>query len=362
MYKPNSYGPKEMGTKKDINHRADKIMEILDAAKLAFEETIGCKIQIMKTKLAGDKQPDAVLQINAPEGNTKTYDVEIKAGITKATLGYAADRMRRFENPAILVTRHVTPQMAQRLRALNIAFIDTAGNAYINDPPIFVYVIGNKKVDVPQKTLTGRAFRPAGLKVVFALLCQPELVKAPYRDIVAATHVAQGTVGWVINDLKQQNYLVDRGKHGRKLINVAKLLNTWVEMYARELRPRLVIGRYETKKTDWWKNIDWRQTTACLGAEPGAAVLTDYLKPGTITIYTPEEFNQFLITHQLKKDPDGDVELIKRFWDFDYLWNYDGIAPPLLVYADLMATGNDRNIETARIIYDKFIHRFIEKL
>ena len=68
MYKPNSYGPKEMGTKKDINHRADKIMEILDAAKLAFEETTGCKIQIMKTKLAGDKQPDAVLQINAPEG------------------------------------------------------------------------------------------------------------------------------------------------------------------------------------------------------------------------------------------------------------------------------------------------------
>ena len=34
-----------------------------------------------------------------------------------------------------------------------------------------------------------------------------------------------------------------------------------------------------------------------------------------------------------------------------------GIAPPLLVYADLMATGDDRNIETAGIIYDKYLVR-----
>ena len=196
-----------------------------------------------------------------------------------------------------------------------------------------------KKKEVPQKNITGRAFRPTGLKVVFALLCQPGLVKAPYREIVAAARVAQGTVGWVISDLKQQNYLVDRGKHGRKLINAAKLLDTWVEMYARELRPRLLVGRYKTKKTDWWKNIDWRQTTACLGAEPAAAILTDYLKPGTITVYAPESINQFLLTHHLEKNSSGSVELFQKFWDFDYLWDYEGMAPPLLVYADLMATG-----------------------
>jgi hypothetical protein len=351
-----------METKKNINHRVDKAMEILDAAKLAFEETIGCKMQIMETTPEGDKQPDAVLQINTPEAKAKKFFAEIKATITKATLGYTAERMRRFENPAILVTRHVTPQMAERLKIMEIAFIDMAGNGYINDPPIFIYVTGNKRRDIPAKHITGRAFRPTGLKVVFALLCQPELVTAPYRDIVKATRVAQGTVGWVIYDLKQQNYLVDRGKHGRKLVNGAKLLDTWVEMYARELRPRLFINKFKTKKTDWWKNIDWRQITARLGAEPAAAVLTDYLKPETITVYVPEAINQFLLTHYLEKDPNGNVELFQKFWDFDYPWDYKGIAPPLLVYADLMATGNDRNIETARIIHDKFIRRLIEKL
>ncbi len=355
-----------MNTKKNINRRFTGAMGILDAAKQAFEETTGYNIKILNAVPAKvptrDKQPDAVLQINAPGGKQKKYFAEIKGAVTKATLGYVAEQIRRFGKPAILVTRHVTPQMVERLKTMGIAVIDTAGNAYINDPPVFIYIVGRKKKDVPGNNITGRAFRPTGLKVVFALLCQPELVTAPYRDIVKATHVAQGTVGWVINDLKQQSFLADRGKHGRKLINAAKLLDTWVEAYARELRPKLFIGKYETKKNEWWRNIDWHKTNACLGAEPAAAILTAYLKPGTITVYAPEKINQFLIMYQLKKDPDGDVELFKRFWEFDYPWNHEGIAPPLLVYADLMATGNDRNIETAKIIYDKFIYRFVEKL
>ena len=351
-----------MKTKNKINNRVAIAIEILNAAKQAFGEITGCNIQILKAVFEGENQPDAVLQIDATEGQTKKYYAEIKGGITKATLGYAAERIRRFEKPGILVTRIVTPQMAERLRALNLEFIDTAGNAYINDPPVFIYIIGKKKKDVPTRNLIGRAFRPTGLKVVFALLCQPGLVKAPYRDIVKVTNVAQGTVGWVMYDLRQQNYLVDRGKHGRKLINAAKLLDAWTDNYARELRPKLYIGKYETKKTEWWKNIDWRKTKALLGAEPAAATLTDYLKPATITIYGPEKINKFLLKHRLKKDPNGDVELFKKFWEFDYPWNYEGIAPPLLVYADLIATANDRNIEAARMIYDKFINRFIEKL
>ncbi len=35
--------------------------------------------------------------------------------------------------------------------------------------------------------------------------------------------------------------------------------------------------------------------------------------------------------------------------------NAIGIAPPLLVYADLIASGDDRNIEAAEIIYDNYL-------
>jgi len=37
------------------------------------------------------------------------------------------------------------------------------------------------------------------------------------------------------------------------------------------------------------------------------------------------------------------------------------MAPPLLVYADLMATGEQRNLETARMIYEKYIVQLIRE-
>lgn len=346
---------------KNTTDRTTKGLEILNAAKLAFEETTGFCINILDTEPAGKTQPDAVLQINAPEVKPTKFYAAVKGFITTATLGHTAEQIRRFKRPVILVTRYVTPPMAARLKALNLAFIDTAGNAYINDPALFVYIIGQKKKDVPEAGRIVRAFRTTGLKVVFALLCLPELVKAPYRDIAQAANVALGTVGWVMYDLKQLNFLVDRGKHGRKLIHVDKLLDTWIHAYAKELRPKLYIGRYDATSEEWWGKTDWQGTRAFLGGEPAAARLTDYLKPKTITVYGPQEINKFLLKNHLKKDLQGKVEIFKIFWCFDYPWNYKELAPPLLIYADLIVTADDRNIETGRIIYDRYIDRLIEK-
>jgi hypothetical protein len=53
------------------------------------------------------------------------------------------------------------------------------------------------------------------------------------------------------------------------------------------------------------------------------------------------------------------VEILKKFWAFKEESAKNGIVPPLLVYADLMASGDDRNIETAEIIYDTKISRLL---
>jgi len=350
-----------MKNKRNTTDRITREDEILNAAKLAFEEKTGFRIKILNIKPTGKVRLDVVVQIHAPGDKPKKFYVEIKGFITKDTIGHVAGQIRRLGKPGILVTRHVTPAMAERMKELDLAFIDTAGNAYINTPPLFVYMIGQKKKDIPEESRTTRAFKPKGLKIVFALLCLPELVKAPYRDIARAADVALGTVGWVMNDLKKMNYIKDRGKYGRKLFNVDKLIDTWIHTYARELRPKLYIGRYGATNKEWWEKAAWRKTGTFLGGEPAAARLTEYLKPETITVYGNEEINKFLLKNHLIKDPQGKVEIFRMFWNFDHPWNYVELAPPLLIYADLIATTDDRNIETARIIYDEYIDRFIKK-
>ena len=84
-----------------------------------------------------------------------------------------------------------------------------------------------------------------------------------------------------------------------------------------------------------------------------AAKLTKYLRPERATIYTRDKPGQLLLTNRLKRDPDGDVEILEAFWQIDYDWPHPGLVPPLLIYADLLATGEARNIETARMIYER---------
>ena len=43
------------------------------------------------------------------------------------------------------------------------------------------------------------------------------------------------------------------------------------------------------------------------------------------------------------------------------IWTYEDLVHPILIYADLLATGNERNIETARMIYDQHIVQLIRE-
>jgi hypothetical protein len=72
------------------------------------------------------------------------------------------------------------------------------------------------------------------------------------------------------------------------------------------------------------------------------------------------------MTRKLKRETNGNVEILKRFWNF----NHDRPDPdnkhldlvhPVLIYADLLATGDARNIETAEIVYEKEIARFVRE-
>lgn len=296
---------------------------------------------------------DAVLKL--PDG--KTFIVEVKRTLTPATLGQVAAQLARFKKPGVLVTPYVTPPMAERLKALDVPFMDTAGNAYIRLPNLLIFVTGRKPQAPTPREKRVRALRPTGLKVIFALLCRPDLIDAPYRDIAQAAGVALGTVGWVFYDLRRLEHLRETKAHGRVLEDREGLINKWVEAYARELRPKLKPRRFRVANADWWKTEDLAGLDMWLGGEPAAGVLTKHLRPEVTTIYGDTHFATLARRIQPAKDEHGNLELLQKFWRFD-LPRADKrypLVPPLLIYADLVATADARNIETAQIIRERFL-------
>ena len=59
---------------------------------------------------------------------------------------------------------------------------------------------------------------------------------------------------------------------------------------------------------------------------------------------------------RLRPDERDDVEILEAFWPPSPIQTWEQHSPPLvhplLIYADLIATGDDRNISIAEQIYD----------
>ncbi len=325
--------------------------EILQDVRDAFGKATGLKMEIVPEKLYGD----AVVKILG-KGVRLEIPVEIKANLTHAALGIAGHQIKEGRQKTLLATRYVTPQIADRLKELDIPFADAAGNSYINEPLLFIFVKGNKPFTKHRTLQVNRAFRPAGLKVIFALLCNPGLEKATFREIAEYAQVALGTVVWVMQDLKRMNYLIDMRAKGRRLADKKNLLARWVTAYPEQLRPKQEIGRYRAGNLE---NLDLNDFPAYWGGETAAKMLTEYLKPQVATIYARQPLGPFLLRNGLKKDPEGDIEILEIFWNFQLDRQHPQLVHPILIYADLIATGDERNIEAAKIIYEQELPEFI---
>jgi len=303
---------------------------------------------------------DAVIRITWQDMEWH-FAAEVKHILTPAMIGAAVEQLRRHIAKGILVTKYITPQAAEILKETGTPFLDTAGNAYLNEPPLFVFIKGNKLPERETEKPPIRTFRPTGLQVVFALICNPDLEKAQYREIAQAAGVALGTVGWVMQDLRQMGNLIEMGKRGRRLIKKEKLLARWATAYPEQLRPKKLLGTFKAVNTGWWKETELPGPETYWGGEIAAAKLAQHLKPQTATIYTRElkVLFEWLIKNRIRQDPYGNIEILRKFWEFETDWEYPNLTHPVLIYADLLATADARNIETAKIIYDKEIDRLI---
>lgn len=333
--------------------------QILKTALGAFTRQTGLAYEFANE--APDKQ---ILFLKTPEATVKFELLVIEGGAIAVNAALALYRRLKNQTRCVMIIPQVTADMADRLRDDDTQFLDTAGNCFINQPPFYIFIKGNKLQGVVKTPVVGRAFKQTGLRVLYALLCNPGLENETYRAIAAKTDVALGMVNWVLNELNELGYLVETGK-GRarhiRLIGKEKLLERWVTGYAEQLRPKLLMGRYRGAD-GWWQKAVLKPEKAQWGGEVAAGKLTDYLKPQTITVYVDKDNPEaVLIQNRLKKDPEGDVELLHRFWQPDTIVPHGDTVHPILVYADMMATGNQRNIETARILYDEHIVQLIRE-
>jgi len=362
-----------------LNKKTQKAtdLEILNQAIEAFKTETGVEIKIQGTnvEIAGTERLVADAQIRI-EPTGKQLNVEIKRHAQHTNIGMLINQIKRLPDDNMLVADYINPNMAEKLMLENIQYLDTAGNAFLKQHPLYIFVTGKKnKIDLANKQPQNarRAFEPKGLLVTYAFLKNPNLLNRPYREIAAATSVAVGTVGWVVNALKAGKFIYeDAQTRKRRIINYQKLLDRWAEAWPEKLKPNLLLGKYIVENGPLCDIFPLEDYYGFWGGEAAAAWYTENLKPEVITIYMPKDQHTKFIRDwqlgkatELKQKNEIPVHIYELFWpidEYNQLQNANphpeqdpGFVDPVLAYADLIATGDGRNIEIANQLYDERI-------
>jgi hypothetical protein len=329
---------------------------LLTRALAELNSSIGVRGEILPSS---DADADATILLQIGEKELQ-YGCEIKKKVDRYSLVLdLIDRLGAMPQKSLLVSSPLSQDMANRCRELGLQFMDTAGNAYINDDKgIYIYVTGRRGSEDSESVMNDATMTPAILKMMFAFLADPSLLNAPYRDISNRAMVSTGAIGKAFDTLEAR-HLIGMTTDGKRMMHASQpFLNEWASGYASRLKPKLKKIRFAIDDLDNLRNT-WNPELriSAWGGEVGASYLTQHLQPEECTVYInmedPHALRDLVQRFRLRADPKGRLEVVEMFWNSEIFTDWFPTVPPHLIYADLVATQDSRNIAVAQQIASK---------
>lgn len=346
-----------------MNHEHFKILnmkreEILEKAIQQFALLTGAIMNVLPGKelvVNGNTQTDIAIELR--RGQQKTWFwVEIKNEVRETILPYLLKKQHNGRDEWLLICQYIPKPIKEALKTNGINYLETAGNCFIQKDGLFFY-INDRAVTAMRQHKEGKLWKQAGLKFLFGILQQPELLNKPYRMIAEVTQVALGNIGPFIEELKDEGYIkngVENHIPFLLLENKELLRNKWVELFNAVLKPKLKLGKFrfiDNKMMQDWKDIP--ANGFWWGGETAGALWTNFLQPEIFTLYTNEPKTKIMQQLKLVPDPNGNVELMEKFWN--PVFNFNNKVPALLAYAELITSLDSRNRETAQRLKENLL-------
>lgn len=301
----------------------------------------------------GVKPLDGTLELRVDD-ETLRFNVEVKNELRMHLLPRILEH-NESDKPFLLIATRLFPKMKESLRKHNVSYLEANGNLYLKTLDKWFWIEVNKPLKV-KHDLRNRAFTKTGIRVLFEFLRDPALINRTYREIAAQTGTSIGSITHIINGLKQDGFLMSVSKSEYRFQRTGELLSRWTISYEGTLKPSLKMGRFRfLSKDDFmnWKSLILDTPKTLWGGEPAAELLTNYLKPAELTLYTKESRTELMKRYRLIPDEAGQVHVYRKFWQLDN--NARTTVPPILIYADLINTNDRRCTETAQKIYDEYL-------
>jgi len=282
-------------------------------------------------------------------GNT-TYCFEY---MTKMDLSYIKHQaiLRKKEN-IIYFREYIPPAYAEQLINENINFVDTAGNAFIRNNRTHIEITGKRKINTGRSINFRRRITPAAVKFIYLLLRDKNALNKTYRELGVDAGIGYGGITKIVSDLTENNFIIELNNN-KKIINKNELFDRWIEGYLDNFDHKNILGKFRFNNK-WTKFDIVDNTLAKWGGEIAANKMGVGIKPVEYILHVDTNIlNEIIETNMLLRADDGNVVLKNKFWMGEEAGD---IVDAMLIYADLIASGNQRDEEAAKILYEKYIN------
>jgi len=325
-----------------------KETDILDRAKLALEDVFKGKLTLVDENWSSSRNRgfDGYLSFNNDFKFAFTIISEDSIGSLKKIVKSNKNSKNPLAKDMVFILKYASPDINSFLKENDTFFIDACGNCYINLPTFKIHVEGRQQVF---KKLPGSkvAFQKAGLKLIYQLLVEPELMRETYRNIAKIAGISSGSAYRIFEELEKEGFVIVDSqvtpRRGRSLSNVEMLITKWAMSYAEVLRPKIHRGYFRSLTPDLASRIVSNNSNneIYFGGPLGASHLNK-----EIVAQKPVLFSNIRLSKMAEK------YRIVPTWASTGKKNgkANNLVDPILIYADLIASNDFRSKEAAKNI------------
>ena len=308
---------------------------------------------------------DGKLDLRTPSGAFHLLVEERRSYLSPAAiheLGARMDRLRKErQGNAILLARYVSRPAAESLIARRVNFADCAGNIHLalGDAYNWTVIGAPEPKPVPGK----RVASPAQLQLLFQFVTHPESIDWPVRQLESAAGIGKSRAAQARRELAGEGLIVRAGEQ-YQLGRPALVSDRLVSGYSQILRPKLLVGRFQYPEKTGGAFLRRLKSEAAskairyaLTGGPAADLLQQYYHGPEIPVYVKSWTHATAQRLRLLPARDGPVIVLRAFGETVFWRKTRGhtIAPPWLVYAELMSGADPRAHEAAQELRRQFL-------
>jgi len=209
-------------------------------------------------------------------------------------------------------------------------------------PTLLLNDQGSTLAPTAELVVSGPGWHVQLLRLLFQLVLTPALAAYSVSRLAAHTQLPLGVVRQVLHSLAKQGFWDYEVPFGISPLRLPAPAQYWLTHYAATLRSRLNARRYRprcsTLLADWWQRA--LPAECLLSGEAAANLLLGRPEPPTsLTLYSQLSRPELVQQLDLVPASKGPIEILNTFAPATCFASTNSrCVPPLLVYADLLAS------------------------